>query len=498
MRIIPMLPFATEFPIKRSGNKADLPAEVFAWLRGMRASTVLNSTSERELDGENVYLFSESGEELRMRELKRESDWAALGFQHDMPDDQGRVWRTEAVLRRGEGDAEEDLIRFRTQCLAKRPGAFLETPKKPYLVKALLKEGWGGLDGEIDVCDEPLWLEDDGEDVVLAELILSGKASRWLPIVYVSATAHGAWLLTRDEIEKLAYDLGGVAHVVVEPSRNFSMRLRDASEGRNVYNGTLGIAMPDHGFIRRLFLGRQFENVRDLAEGVRTATLRLRGFMPSVGWDWTELQEHALRNQRAALRGSLSQADADQLFDDYSKQLSEQQDEIRRLKEQLGSQTVTEIEKEELGLSTDDILRRVGKEIYEGEVIDRIRLAVQTALLGTEANGIDSRTVAVWKRIVERVPRSHALDELLADLGRATKDPKRMADELTVLLRRHGYHSKSDNRHIRLEPDDGYEGLQNITIPKTPSEARGLTNQRKQIERTLGIGKLPGEIRAEG
>ncbi len=493
-----MTPFATEFPVKRSANKAQFLAEVFAWLRGMRASTILNPASERELDGENVYLVSGSGEELRMRELKHESDWAAIGFQHDMPDDQGRVWRTEAVLRRSENDTQEDLIRFRTQCLAKRPGAFLETPKKPYLVKALLKEGWGGLDGEIDVCDEPLWLEDDEEDVALAKLVLSGQASRSLPIVYVSATGHDEWLLSQDEIAKLAYDLGGVAHVVVEPSRTFSIRLRDASEGRNVYNGALGIAAPYRGFIRRLFLGRQFEDVHDLIDGVRTAALRLRGSMPSVGWDWTELQEHALRRQRAALRDGLSQADADQLFDDYSKQLSEQQDEIRRLKVELASQTVTDIEKEELSSSAHNFLRRVGKEVYEGEFVDRIRLAAQTALIVADANGIDGRTVAVWKQIIERVPRSPALDELLADLGRATKDPKRMGNELSALLCRHGYHSKSDNKHIRLEPDNGYEGLQNITIPKTPSEIRGLTNQRKQIERTLGISKLPGSFRAGG
>lgn len=487
-----MLPFATEFPIKRFDNKANFLAEVYAWLRGMRASTVLTPASEQELDGENVYLISGSGEELRMRELQRDGNWAAVGFQHDMPDDQGRVWRTEAVLRRGDGNADEDLIRFRTQCLARWPGAFLETPKKPYLVKALLKEGWGGLDGEIDVCDEPLWLEDNREDLALAELVLAGRASRWLPIIYVSATGHDEWLLTQDEITKLAYDLGGVAHVVVEPNRAFSIRLRDASEGRNVYNGALGIAMPHNGFIRRFFPGPQFENVRHLIEGVRAATLRLRGFMPSVGWDWTDLQEHALRNQRAALRNGLSQADADQLFDAFSMQLSEQQDEIRRLKEQLGSQTVTDIEKEEFGSSADDVFRRVCKEIYEGEIVDRIRLAVQTALLVADANGIDGRTVAVWKQIAERVSRSPALNELLADLDRATKDPRRMADELTGLLRRHGYRSKSDNKHIRLEADDGFVGLPNITISKTPSDVRGLTNQRKQIERTLGIGKLPG------
>lgn len=495
--IVEMQPFATEFPVKRSDNKAAFPAEVFIWLRGMRGSTVLASTSEHEFDGENVYLISESGEELRMRELKREDNWEAIGFQHDMPDSQGRVWRTEAVLRRGKADGDEDLIRFRTQCLAKKPGAFLESPKKPFLIKALLKSGCGGLDGKMDVCDEPLWLEDEEDDLVLAELILSGEASRWLPIIYISATGHSEWLATQDQIEKLAYDLGGVAHVVVEPSRNFSIRLRDSSEGRNIYNGTLGIAMPHRGFIRRFFLGRQFENVADLIDGIRSAAIRLRGFMPSVGWDWTELQEHALGNQRAALRGSLSQSDADQLLDDFTKQLHDLQEENRRLSEQFNTQAVSDIAKEERDFAGDGILRSVVKEIYLGEITDRIKLAAKIALSVAEPNGIDDRTVAVWKEIIERVPRSPALDELLADLGRATKDPRRMADELSALLEGHGYRKKSDNKHIRLEPEDGYVGLQNITVPKTPSEIRGLMNQRKQIERTLGIGKLPDNQHAE-
>ena len=160
-----MQPFSTEFPVKLPDNKAAFPSEVLIWLRGMRLSKVLTSASEHELDGENVYLIANSGEELRMRELNRAGDWMAIGFQHDMPDDQGRVWRTEAVLRRSEHDSNQALVRFRTQCLAKQPGAFLETPKKPYLVKALLKKHWGGFDGEIEVCDTPFWLEDNNHDL---------------------------------------------------------------------------------------------------------------------------------------------------------------------------------------------------------------------------------------------------------------------------------------------------------------------------------------------
>ena len=63
-----------------------------------------------------------------------------------------------------------------------------------------------------------------------------------------------------------------------------------------------------------------------------------------------------------------------------------------------------------------------------------------------------------------------------------------MTTELTELLARHGYHEKSDNKHVRLEAD--LAGLDTITVSKTPSDDRGLKNLRKQVERTLGLTKL--------
>jgi hypothetical protein len=41
-----------------------------------------------------------------------------------------------------------------------------------------------------------------------------------------------------------------------------------------------------------------------------------------------------------------------------------------------------------------------------------------------------------------------------------------------------------------MEARDGFDGLAAITIPKTPSEIRGLANLRKQIEGALGATKL--------
>jgi hypothetical protein len=75
-------------------------------------------------------------------------------------------------------------------------------------------------------------------------------------------------------------------------------------------------------------------------------------------------------------------------------------------------------------------------------------------------------------------------------MKKATKDPKRVAGDLSKVLLRYGYREKSDNKHIRLEAKPGYEGLDAITVPKTPSDARGLLNLRKQVERTLGVTRL--------
>ena len=110
--------------------------------------------------------------------------------------------------------------------------------------------------------------------------------------------------------------------------------------------------------------------------------------------------------------------------------------------------------------------------------------------------GLDRRSKALLEAAVKNLPSSPALLELLQDLKRATKDPRRAATELTALLLRHGYREKSENRHIRLEAKDGYTGLDAITIPKTPSDSRGLTNLRKQIERTLeSVSNLMRNVR---
>ncbi|HAQ35886.1 MAG TPA: hypothetical protein DCQ53_11080 [Alphaproteobacteria bacterium] len=194
-----------------------------------------------------------------------------------------------------------------------------------------------------------------------------------------------------------------------------------------------------------------------------------------------------LRAQRDREKSRLTAEESEQLYIEEIKNL---QDKIGQFEQQLSINLAASFGTDDSEFSTDNLVQRVGPEVYSGEISDRLRLAAKTTLSFADQIGLDARSRIILERFVTRLPVSPALAELSQDLARATKDPKRVASELTSLLRRHGYAEKSDNRHIRLEANRGYEGLEAITIPKTPSENRGLKNLRKQIERTLGMTKL--------
>ncbi|WP_203292176.1 hypothetical protein [Maricaulis parjimensis] len=482
-----MVPFATEFPVAKRPNRAAFVAEVIAWLQGTSYSNVLNSDAFKDMDAENAHLRSSDGEELRFREHSDGDEWRAIGFRHDFPDSEGRLWRTEAVLRRGQCETDQDHVRFRTQCLALEPDARLERPRKPYLIKAMLKNGWGAADGELAISDSPVFLPDDEGGLATAKAVTLGRATHWLPVLYVSAVADGAWLLSSQEIDKLAYDLGGLAHVVVEPSRSFSFQLRDACEASNAYGGTIALSVPNLGIVRRFYLGWQIQDGSGLAAVAKAAASDLRGKMPASGWDWTELQEQALRAQRLRDKSRLTSDESEQLF---LEEIANLQDRIGDLERQVMSFPSTGVGADDEQFSMDNLVRLLGPEVYSGEISDRLRLAAKVSLSVSDQVGLDQRSKVVFGSLLDKLKVSPALAELNQDLIRATKDPKKVAKQIASVLSRHGYFEKSDNKHIRLEARGDFIGLESITLPKTPSEGRGLKNLRSQINNTLGITKL--------
>ncbi|WP_154667539.1 hypothetical protein [Niveispirillum irakense] len=476
--------FSTEFPLEAKPSNAEIVSRVVAWLRGMRRSVVLSGDNEVDLDSDAPLLKSPNGEELRFRFLTLENGDQAIGFRHDIPDDDSRLWRTEMVLKRKHGD--QDIVRLRTQCIALNSAAKIETPKKPYLIKSILQSNWGGDDILFKVSDAPFWANDTSKDLEIAEAIINGKSSSKLPVIYVSAAGNRAWDIKEDRIEDMAYQLGGISHVFIEPSRSFSYLLRDKTFGRNVYGGAVGIYLPNIGQSRRFYIGGYIRNQEELIESVINYAVFIKGQLPADGWDWAELQEQALRQQREHSKRKLKLKEMQSLYEEEIFHLKEQ---IAQLKDKAFTSTSADALNDDKLHIDSVLLNFAGPEIYPGEFIDRIRLASHLAMKHSEHEGLDARSIAVLG-CISKINPTTGLNELLQDLERSTKDPNRMAGQLVSLLSRHGYREKDQNKHIRLESKTGFKGLQAITIATTPSDNRGIKNARKQIERTLGLTKL--------
>lgn len=480
--------FATEFPVTRSVcNRAAFVAQVVTWLKGISSSRIFEEPRYTDLDSDNSYLRATNGEELRLRELSRDGKLEAIGFRHDLPDNDARIWRTEATVKCALDADGQNLLRLRTQCIARDHRAFLETPRKPFLIKRFLEDRWGGQDVALKVSNGPIWLTPDSPSLDLARAITRGEATRNLPVIYVSATGSSTWLLSLDQLYKIAFDVGGVAHLVVEPNRDFSFALRDLTAGANAYGGTLAIAIPGRGIVRQFYLGWRLPNVSDIVEAIRAGVHSIRTQMPAEGWDWTELQEQALRLQRERDRNRLSTQETENL---YQQEIINLQERISQLEAQLAARAPEDAIQNDDALLPTSLTDRIGPQIYNGEISDRIRWSAKECLTRADQIGLDNRSKAILGAIVSNLPSSPGLAEFREDLKRATKDSARLAEQLTSLLIRHGYQKKSDKKHIKLEAKAEFAGLENITISKTPSDYRGLENMRKDIEKILGITKL--------
>lgn len=483
-----MLPFSTEFPVAEGVNRQRFINEMIEWLSESPHFEIMNNIERKDFDKENVHLSSPRGEEIRVREINSENGWSVIGFRHDMPDTKGRLWRTECVLKRGRAPDHQHIVRIRTQCYARTPDAIIETPKKPHLIRTLLERGAGGKDGILDVTNNALYLERSARDLEMAVNIFLGDASIFLPIIYISMPDNAGRRIGKHKIGKLAYALGGVAHVVVEPDRRFSFDLRDKSEGRNVYGGTVGIIVPKRGLVRRIRLDWPHNiNLSEFTENIKNTAKHIRSHMPVTSWDWAELQEEALRIQREHDRKRLTDDELKQLYqneiDSLKSTIEEQKNEIKFLKENDRSASETQI-------SIDEYFSEyAGNEVYSGEIIDRLRYAAKISLMKAEQVGLDNRSRHVLSQICDSMPPTPALDELIKDLDRAITG-RAAVNDITKILLRHGYVKKSDNGHPRLEPRDDLPGLGSITLSKTPSDHRGLKNLRSQIEASLGLTQL--------
>jgi len=463
-----VLSFATEFPANRDHKVGRFFEALRRWILGS-PHTVFQAADLVGLHVPGEWAAQRGNEYLQT--LAHTSGTREQGAARYTRVHAGLEWVTVVVFSRWETDS---WVSIRVSCESEHPAVRLPPAKKPVLVRVLLDDLGGSGDGVLSVGRTPYRL--DNVDVDIAAQLILGRAGCRLPIVYVSASFDGA---DRVNTERLASDLSGMAHVVVEPNRAFSLRLKIEVDAQNVYGGTIGVYWPDGAGRRSFFLVRdETPRSREIAiiDDIRYALANRR---PLDRCTWSASQALVSRSSFEALKAAGSQEvnryvqEFDKELAAKSQQLEEAELEIKRLN--------AEIRKYETRSPIGSgVALRTGREqdLYPGEitgfVLDALRDAVPRTLSDSRRQHVLTAITASNESSDQGTKIREALKNLLRGMTRV--DPK-----VRRGLERLGFTASDDGKHWKVvfQGDDRYT----FALPKSGSDSRGGLNAANDIAR---------------
>ena len=465
-----MLSFATEFPVETTRTSVDFLAAVREWLLGS-PHTVFEAPDLSEIEAKDEFSAKKSNELIETLKYQATgSDMAAIRYTKW---DRGLEWVSTIVFSRG----QPSWIGIRTSCESQHPAAKLPIAKKPVFVQTFLTRLGGGEDGEIKVQAIPLRLTNS--DIPLAARCMSGQAGCRLPLVYVSARFQGGYLVN---VDSLAEALAGMAHVVVEPNRPFSVRLMSEVNSQNVYGGAIGVYWPDGGGRRSFFLQHESESPsemeRAVVEEVRSALVNRR---PLARVTWSAVQELISRRTFAALRDQGS-TEVQRYVDEFDKELKSKQEELEDAEREI-ARLEAEVRKYQAQRPMQSGLflqTAPEQDLYAGELLGVVGDAIADALTRVTE---DSRRQHILKSIVDANPSTGEAEAMRNRLKSLLRDFRSMEAKVRSALQDMGFEISEEGKHYKIvfQGDERYT----FTMPKSGSDHRGGLNLAGDISRLL-------------
>lgn len=466
-----MLSFATEFPVAPSGTSSDFLTAVREWLLGS-PHTVFEAADLAEFETQVEWSAKKSNEQIET--LRFDTSAAHASAVRYTKTDGGLEWVSTVVFWQG---SPAGWIGIRTSCESQHPSVRLPEARKPIFVRTFLNRLGGGADGELTASTIARVFANS--EVSLAARCISGHAGCRLPIVYVSARFQGGHTVNANA---LADVLAGMAHVIVEPNRAFSLRLMQEVRSENVYGGAVGIYWPDGGGRRSFFPGRQFESNTELERAVvDEVRLALVNRRPLPRTTWANVQEQISREKYAALRAAGSTA-IEEYVQNFDKELRAKQQELDDAEHEI-SRLQAEIRKYQaqspmqagLTLQTSP-----EQDLFPGEILGIVCDALSDS---TSRVAPDSRRQHVLTSLVAVNPSSGEAEAMRSRLKVLLRDFRSMDARVKSALQELGFDISEDGKHTKIvfQGDDRYT----FTMPKSGSDVRGGLNLSGDISRLL-------------
>lgn len=467
-----MLVYATAFPTGPGKRISDFLDLCHRWLSGSPHYPLKDLPTFRFPEGD-VSDLSRNGHGVLVAGLREESRCLAA-VRHSWTEMGRQTWLTDVIAcETGTGLA----VSVNLSCEFLLPGSEPPVPRKPYIIKLLFRDLGGGKDCDLVVQDRPHMLRKS--DVGLATDVVLGRAPYGLPIVYVSADFGGRPSI---DIDDCARRLSGLAHVIVEPDRYFSIQLARLSSSQNPYGGAVGLYWPgsrEHSYRLLPNVFRTSYGVIEAVEhDVRTGWLFWRA-PGAASWAYIYEGISVRRLNDLRERGSQSLEEFASAFDQENQALREQ------LKQ--SESKVLHLE-HLLALANDrrtahrEVSFAAGKEpdLFQAELRDAILRSLQEDLSSLSPGSRRALLLQSFLDANEITDSGQQLEEQLKEiLGKTDRVDASVCQKLEDL----GFTISDGGKHYKAVFGD--DPRMTFTLFKTASDFRAGKNLASEIVRQL-------------
>lgn len=487
-----MIVYRTLFPLDKTASIEDFSNEVKNWLL---KSPHYSKKLIREAFEESSWMALNDSATLQRVSFKDEQK-ESLAFQI-INNDSNKVWTTSIVATSIDS---QTVFSCNTSLEFKIPERSFVQPKAPIIVSNILSKKLCGKDGMLQLSNKPHMLS--AHDIDKTAKILKGEGSNLLPVIYVSVTFAGKQPF---HVGKLAEKVAGLAHVLVEPDRAFSNRLRISTNGQNSFGGAIGIYWPK-GIGKDVFY-RDFHSDHDtFLESIHKKCLQAltqSSLPPYVNFNNISAEANRKRiltfaqKQESKTNSHTSELEKDikeyeeilKIYEDESnalkKNIAELEDDNHRLNDKLTyfTQLMKTSSKESGLLSLGNF-----SQLYSGEILSYLsRILEKEKESLSRGSRTSKRQRDILDNLVSENPDNNKrLTEIIEIVDQAMsefKSSNSLTSKAKNLLQNAGFTITEEGKHYKITI--GVDQTYSLTMPKTPSDPRSIDNLRSQILNTF-------------
>lgn len=470
-----MSEFATELRLNPWVTIGDFWGLVSEWILGMKRTSFRPEDLELNFGQISEHVIEKESERISIYVVDIDGG-EAVGVSYSFLDENNIVWISELVATK---ESEKFLLSIRVFRQSTGVKFHLPSPQRPFIIKMLFSGDWKPCDGTIPLKTTPIPVE-KGQEGLFVELVGGSYANR-LPIVYASRVRRNNCYAV--DIKSLAFDLGGMAHVLYDQENSVAAEIATRIGDRSPLDGQIAIYWPDEAGLTiyqadapdmsRNQLKKKI--VRDIFEVVSS-----RRITPCLSLQF--VQEIHSKTTIESLKRAGSK-DLSEYIDNFDieiaakdKRIQDAEEEISRLKSRLRSKAAAAPPE---GAAVSFNLR-YEKDFYPGELREFALRAFEQSLANSEK---ESRRNHIMKDLVDSNASSGVHAHLRENLKSALKGYGGLDPRVRKELREIGFDIEEDSKHIKITFFGDQRYL--FVMPKTPSDHRSGANMISDIGKKL-------------